>query len=120
MSGGFRKIQRKLCVLASFSTGLPGSVIAAKWRPGFRFTACSTCGQKYAKCESVSIVPPDLLETMNSDSFRLIRDSTRWMVAGSVVSRTCSRGWPLRAGNVCRSTSGQRLEPPMPSSTTSE
>ena len=42
------------------------------------------------------------------------------MVAGSVVSSTCSRGCPLTTPNVWRKTSGHRLDPPIPSSTTSE
>ena len=39
---------------------------------------------------------------MNSESWMLILARTARMVAGSVVSRTCSRGWPfLMALNVC-------------------
>ena len=78
------------------------------------------CSKKYAKCESVSVVSPDLEATMKSVVASLIFERTPRIVAGSVVSRTCSFGCPLRVPNVLRSTSGHRLDPPMPSRTTSE
>src|SRR2546425_7965837 len=130
MSGGFEKIQRKSCSLAIFSSPEPGSVIAANCLPapppGFAGDLPTsgedfmTCSQKYAKCERVSVVSPDFEATMKRELWILIFDRTPRMVAGSVVSRTCSFGWPLTAPNVLRRTSGHRLEPPIPSRTTSE
>ena len=68
----------------------------------------------------VSVVPPDLLATMKRVRGRSILDRRSRMVEGSVVSSTCSTGWPSTCPNVVRKTSGHRLEPPIPSSTTSE
>src|SRR3989442_1358367 len=47
---------------------------------------------------------------MNSVSWMRIRERTPRMVAGSVVSRTCSRGWPRIGPNGFRRTSEQTLE----------
>src|SRR5256886_12681526 len=107
MSGGLGKIHRNSCSLASFSSPDPGSVMAANCLP-FRFA----CSQKYAKCERVSVVSPDLDATMKSELWILIFDRTPRIVAGSVVSRTCSFGWPFTAPNALRRTSGHKLQPP--------
>src|SRR5437660_12782535 len=125
MSGGLGKIQRKSCSLASFSNPEPESVMAANCQPAplpdpLPCRERETCSQKYPKCDSVSVVSPDLDATMKSELWILIFERTPRIVAGSVVSRTCSLGWPLTAPNVFRRTSGQRLEPPIPSRTTSE
>jgi hypothetical protein len=49
-------------------------------------------------CESVSIVPPDFDETMNSVVFRSTVRSTSSTAPGSVESSTCRRSpsgiWP--------------------------
>src|SRR2546421_12536875 len=130
MSGGLGKIHRNSCSLASFSSPDPGSVMAANCfpapPPGFagdlptRGEEFITCSQKYAKCERVSVVSPDLDATMKSELWILIFDRTPRIVAGAVVSRTCSFGRPFTAPKVLRRTSGHRLEPPIPSRTTSE
>ncbi len=57
---------------------------------------------------------------MNRVSLIRIRERTARIVAGSVVSSTCSCGWPFTWPNVFLNTSGHRLDPPMPSKTTSE
>src|SRR5919109_3676000 len=122
MSGGLGKIQRNWWSLASFSSEVPGSVMAANCAPGPDPLPCGereTCSQKYAKCDSVSVVSPDFEATTKSEVGILILDRTDRIVAGSVVSRTWSFGWPLIVPKVLRRTSGHRLEPPMPRSTTS-
>src|SRR6267143_2183391 len=62
-----------------------------------------------------SSVLPDLLDTMQIVLLRSSLASMALICAGSVESRTCSSGNPLIFPNVMRKTSGQRLEPPMPS-----
>jgi hypothetical protein len=64
-------------------------------------------------------VPPDLLETMKSVWARSTASSIARTCAGSVESSTCSFGKPDFLANVSASTSGPRLEPPMPSTTAS-
>ena len=54
---------------------------------------------------------------MKRDFLRSILERTPAMVAGSVVSSTNSSGWPLVLPKVCRNTSGQSEEPPIPSRT---
>src|SRR5215470_4345698 len=61
-----------------------------------------------------SSVLPDLLETMQRVFLRSSFFSMALICAGSVESRTCISGKPAILPNVMRSTSGQRLEPPMP------
>src|SRR4051795_9031528 len=70
-------------------------------------------------CESVSTVPPDFDETTKSVFWRLMASSTSRTAPGSVESSTCSLGEPGMSPNERRITSGPRLEPPIPSSTTS-
>jgi len=94
--------------------------MAAKLRSGFLVPVFWTCSQKYSLCDSVSVVLPDLEATTNRVSSRSILARSARMVPGSVVSSTCSPGWPFTWPKVLRSTSGPRLDPPMPSSTTSE
>src|ERR1035441_1608001 len=67
-----------------------------------------------------SSVLPDLLETIKRVVARLIFFSTSRICAGSVESRMCKRGKPEVCGYVNARTSGQRLEPPIPSSKLSE
>ena len=66
-----------------------------------------------------SSVLPDLLETINRVFGISILFSKAFTCAGSVESRTCKSGWPAILPNVLRRTSGQRLEPPMPSKSAS-
>ena len=98
---------RMLRVFASCSSAEPGSVIAMNCSPA------PTFAQKYSKCESVSRVPPDFDETMNIVLLRSRDFSACRIIAGCVVSSTCS----CFAPNVCFSTSGASEEPPMPSRT---
>src|ERR1700730_17982895 len=67
-----------------------------------------------------SRVLPDLLETMKSVLARSSFFSTVLICAGSVESSMCRRGKPGVCPKVSASTSGQRLDPPMPSSRMSE
>src|SRR6266850_1302048 len=62
-----------------------------------------------------SSVLPDLLETMQIVLLRSTFASRALICAGSVESRTCSSGKPLIFPKVIHRTSGQRLEPPIPS-----
>src|SRR5579863_6914403 len=61
MFGSFSKVWRNPCSAASASSELPGSVIATKCRPS------ATSEWKYSKSESVSTVPPDLVDTTKSE-----------------------------------------------------
>src|SRR5579859_3680643 len=61
-----------------------------------------------------SRVLPDLLETIQSVFLRSSFFLMALICTGSVESRTCISGNPGILPNVMRSTSGQRLEPPMP------
>src|SRR5919108_2333522 len=63
-----------------------------------------------------SSVLPDLLETMHSVLFRSSFASIDLICTGSVESSTCRSGKPLIFPKVLHSTSGQRLDPPIPSS----
>jgi hypothetical protein len=84
MSAGFRNTDRNPCSRASLSSGVPASVIATNWAPfGVR-------SQKNAKWLSVSVVPPDLLATMNRVRSNSSSPARRSIVAGCVVSRTMS------------------------------
>ncbi len=74
--------------------------------------------QKYALKMLGSSVPPDLLLTMQSVFERSTRACSAAICAGSVLSSTSSSGKPACRPNVSASTSGPRLEPPMPSSST--
>src|SRR5262245_53439833 len=96
----------------SFSSGEPGSVTMTKWRPMSLIPASSKACQYARRCESVSTVDPDLLETTTTvRSSRSARAERTW--CGSVVSSTVS-GTP----RVRVITSGASDEPPMPASTT--
>src|ERR1700740_3319479 len=63
-----------------------------------------------------SSVLPDLLDTMQIVRLRSTWASIALICAGSVESSTCNVGKPLILPKVMRSTSGQRLDPPIPSS----
>src|SRR5712691_8848166 len=65
-----------------------------------------------------SRVVPDLLDTMKRVLAGSSLRSTLRIWAGSVESSTCSSGKPAPRPKVIRSTSGQRLEPPIPRSRT--
>ena len=67
-----------------------------------------------------AVVPPDLLETMNTVLAMSILASIARTWAGSVESSTCSFGKPAFRAKVSASTSGPKLDPPMPSTTASE
>ena len=75
--------------------------------------------RKYSVSTVGSSVVPDLLETMHSVRDRSSRDSTRRICAGSVESRTCSAGAPAAEPRTRLSTSGHKLDPPIPRSRTS-
>ena len=116
MSGEPGKIQRKLWSLASFSSEVPGSVIAANWRPAFpAFAFLLTSPQKYAKCERVSVVSPDF---DGHDEQRLVeRDlgpdpEDRGGVGG--VEDVQRRMALHRSGRCCASRSGQGSTRPFP------
>ena len=86
-------------------------MIATNWAPS------GALSQKNAKWLSVSVVPPDLLATMNRVRSSSSSPATRSIVAGCVVSSTMSSSAPSANPNVRAKTSGARLEPPIPSST---
>src|ERR671931_971536 len=108
MVGSPGKTSRKPRSRASFSSSEPGSVIATKNspRPPFR-------SQKKSRCERVSSVVPDFEEAMKSVLSRSRRSSECRISAGCVVSST----WRERSPKLFLSTSGARLEPPIPSRT---
>src|SRR5215469_9005218 len=95
----------------------PGSVMATKCFPA----SCApiaelTCLKKYSLKILGSSVDPDLLETMNKVSFKSTAFSADRICAGSVESSTSSSGKPAILPKVVLSTSGHKLEPPIPSS----
>ena len=90
---------------------MPGSVTATKCAPSLWRS------WKNLNCDIVSIVPPDLEETMNSVFSRSIAAAVAATWSGCVESSTCRR--IAGSGHERRNTSGARLEPPMPSSTAS-
>ena len=63
------------------------------------------------------MVEPDLLAERNSVDSRQIESSQAWIWAGSVESRTLRSGNPSLTPKHRRSTSGHKLDPPMPRST---
>ena len=75
--------------------------------------------QKCLNSDSVSIVPPDFVETRNRAWSRSMAVSTPRTAPASVESSTCRLGQPPCSPNERRMTSGASDEPPMPSSTTS-
>ena len=96
---------------------IPGSVMATKRRAasaGPRTAA--TRSKKYCWKALGSSVLPDLLATITSVRSRSTRPSSAATCDGTVESRTCSSGAPGWRPKVRASTSGHRLEPPMPSS----
>src|SRR5579871_394274 len=119
MLGTPAKIFQNLSPSATCCILEPGSVTAMKWLPTLSApTFLFTCSKKYCLKMFGSSVLPDLLETMQSVFFRSSFFSSALICKGSVESRTCISGKPLILPNVMRRTSGQRLEPPMPSNTT--
>ena len=118
MSAGFRNTRRIPSSRASRSNAEPWSVIAVKRRPGSGTPASSRRARKYRYWESVSIVRPDLLETRkNVRSSRCVVSAVR-MDPGSVESRTSRVGAPGDGAITSARTSGARLEPPIPRSST--
>ena len=118
MSEAFIKVFKKPFSTASFSSELPLSVMAMKCLPGSS-TAFSMCAQKKLNMALGSTVEPDLLDTMNRVVAMSRLSSVFSITSGSVVSSTVREGWPSALGNILLKTSGQRLDPPMPRSTTS-
>ena len=88
MSGGLENTQRKPLSLASFSSDVPGSVIAANCLPFF-----FVWSKKYAKCERVSVVSPDFDATMKTNiyaPFWIIKAALPHLPPGSVIIGTTS------------------------------
>ena len=109
------KTSRKPSALARRASSVPSSVIATKWSAQ-RGTDDSRRARKCAASEFGSIVVPDLLASRyNVCSGGVAAART---AAGSVESSMCSAGHPGATPITARRTSGARLEPPMPSSTT--
>src|SRR5476649_1173332 len=79
--------------------------------------ASSSCCRKWAASELGSIVVPDLLAS--TYSVRSGGVTTARTAAGSVESSMWKRGQPSATPITARSTSGARLDPPIPSRTTS-
>ena len=106
---------------AIFSSDEPGSVIATKCcdAPPRPSAACAR-SKKYCLKMFGSSVLPDLLDTMNSVRAQIDRLSMRRICAGSVESSDrAAAGSRACVPKVSASTSGPRLEPPMPSSSAS-
>ena len=77
------------------------------------------CSQKYLKWLSVSTVPPDLLDTTKSVWSRSTALSASRTAAGcGAVEDVELAGPSVVARKLRRKTSGARLDPPMPSSST--
>ncbi len=115
---------------------VPGSVIAAKHAPGAGggsgaessvpsaaerapSIAPATRRQKYRNAEIVSTVVPDLVATRCSVFRGSVDSASARMRSGSVVSTTRTRTPSESAPNTAANASPARLEPPMPSSSTS-
>src|SRR5260370_12875219 len=81
-------------------------------------TAFFTRSRKYCLKIFGSSVLPDLLETMQRVLFRSSFFSIVLICTGSVESSTCIPGNPATWPKVLRSTSGHKLDPPIPSSRT--
>src|SRR5438477_5999119 len=119
MLGSPAKIFQNLSVSATCCIFDPGSVTAMKRPPtSFSPTAFFTRSKKYCLKMFGSSVLPDLLETMHSVFLRSSFFSIALICAGSVESRTCSSGNPATLPKVMSSTSGHKLEPPIPSNRT--
>ena len=111
MSGLAGNVRRNPCPFARFSSGVPGSVTATNREPS------ETSDQKCSKCESVSVVVPDLLAMTNSVRSRSMARCTARIWSGWVES-SATRSSPRSATpNVSRNTSGARDDPPIPQST---
>src|SRR5258707_1905108 len=83
-------------------------------------TICRARSKKYCLKMFGSSVVPDLLETMNRVLARSMLFSIDLIRAGSVESSTCSSGNPGILPNDSRMTSGHKLDPPIPRSSTCE
>src|ERR1035437_5724869 len=110
---------RKLSPLATCSIFEPGSVMARKWLLASSApTAFFISSKKYCLRTLGSSVEPDLLATTTSVSARLTLSRAAFTCTGSVESTMCSSGKQACRPKVTLSTSGHRLEPPMPTSST--
>ncbi len=119
MLGSPAKIFQNLSASATCCIFEPGSVTAMNRLPtSFSPTAFFTRSKKYCLKIFGSSVLPDLLDTMQSVFLRSSFFSMALICVGSVESSTCSSGKPAIFPNVMRSTSGHKLDPPMPSSST--
>ena len=112
MSGRFSKVARNRRSAASFASSEPGSVMTAN---------CSgrpLRAQNVSRWLRVSMVEPDFDDARK----RVASSGHSWLMrataAGSVVSSTRSSARPPEGGKVRARTSGKRLEPPMPMTTT--
>ncbi len=112
MSGWFRKSVRNPCSWARASRELPGSVMATNCRP------LPMRSQNQANWLIVSMVEPDLLATTTSVRERSRRSAVARTWSGCVLSSTSNLATPLPGPHVSAITSGPRLDPPIPSSST--
>jgi hypothetical protein len=119
MSGGLMNVRQNPRSRESCSSPVPGSVMATNWAPPRFPFVCCTRSQKWAKSDMTSMVPPDLLATRNKVLAGWIAMVTWRTHPGTVESSTHSRGEPFEEPNVQRRTSGPKLLPPIPRSTTS-
>ena len=117
ISGGLMNTSRNRPSMARRCSAVSGSVIAIMREPGSATPASLMRRRASAANTFGSMVEPDLLAITKSD------DSGRAMAArtasGSTESNTVNRGKPEATPMTARSTSGARLEPPMPSKTMS-
>ena len=110
---------RNPSTFATCSSLEPGSVMAMKRLPAASApTARRISSKKNCLRMFGSSVEPDLLATTTKVSPRFTSSHAAFTCAGSVESTMRSSGNPGRWPKVLASTSGHKLEPPMPSSTT--
>ena len=93
MSGGLANTRRNPSLSPSPANGVPGSVIAAKWRPAASLpTLDSTTARKWRYKAFVSMVAPDLDDTRKSVVAGSMASVAAWTSDGNTESSTRSSG----------------------------
>src|SRR2546425_10761950 len=113
MSDGFKNTRLKPSATAVSTICVPGSVIATKDSPGTELFLATSLYQ-YLWNALGSVVVPDLDAIINKQRLISICLAKLLIESGSVESRTSNSGKCSCLPNVCRKTSGQSEEPPMP------
>ena len=114
-SGRALKTFRKPLRYARSCKDVLGSVTATKCLPTFPGSSFSSSAQKYLNADMVSLVPPLLLETINSDFARSTSCIRKAISSGLVVSIIRSfRPWLFCGAIAWLITSGASDDPPIP------